>query len=393
MQAFLKKAILRLFPELSGGLHLDRYARVLAVSDSPDEGASSERFRPRLAVDLEILNPDLEPDPAFPHYTAVPLPVPLGAGGEAGVFAFPRPGALVVVGFAYGRQDHPVIRQIYGMGDSLPQVEPDEMLLQQKPTVFQRADTGGNWTRETDAGIVDRSVSRLVEAMDSTADLAREVKRISEHQVVEVDGASTLEVGTQLTMLAGTRADLGTLGELNFTAGANSSQSTAGNAVETVGGDHTSLVKKNRDITVEGRRSEEVKKDQQTTIGQGRKERIGEDQTLEVGGRMNDTVGGDKDVDVGGRHTDKAGGDRIIRAANIALIAKGRFTVKSEDGDGGGIDLYEELLECLKDIREALNILAAHDHPDAGVINQGGAVASEAGSAEGHRLRMRNIVG
>ena len=53
-------------------------------------------------------------------YTAVPLPVPVGAGGEAGVFAPPRPEALVVVGFAYGRQDYPIIRQIYGMAIPCP---------------------------------------------------------------------------------------------------------------------------------------------------------------------------------------------------------------------------------------------------------------------------------
>lgn len=153
-------------------------------------------------------------------YTAVPLPVPVGAGGEAGVFAPPRPEALVVVGFAYGRQDHPIIRQIYGMGDSLPQVGLEEMLLQQGPTTFQRADAGGNWSRETDAAITDKSVSRHVEAVDTTK-LATEPKQVSEHSRLEVDGARTVEVGTQLTMLAGSRADLGTLGAMNLTAGAN----------------------------------------------------------------------------------------------------------------------------------------------------------------------------
>ena len=80
MKQAIKRAMIALFPELGAGLHLDRYARVVAVADAPGEGAASERFRPRFAVDIQILTPDGEPDPAFPVYTAVPLPVQSGAG-------------------------------------------------------------------------------------------------------------------------------------------------------------------------------------------------------------------------------------------------------------------------------------------------------------------------
>ena len=72
--------------------------------------------------------------------------------------------------------------------------------------------------------------------MDSTTKLATETKQVSEHSRLEVDGARTVEVGTQLTMLAGSRADLGTLGAMNLTAGGESTHTTGKNAVETVGG-------------------------------------------------------------------------------------------------------------------------------------------------------------
>lgn len=348
MRKFLKKAVTGLFPELSGGLHLDRYGRVLAVADAPGTGAASERFRPRLAVDIEILTPDMEPDPAFPKYTALPLPVPMGAGGEAGVFAFPRPGALVIVGFAYGRQDHPVIRQIYSMGDSLPEVGPDEMLLQQKPTVFQRADAGGNWSRETDAEIADKSVSRRVEAISSETSLGSEKKLVSEHSHTEVDGAKTVEVGTQLTMLAGTRADLGTLGALNLTAGGNSTHSTAKDAAETVGGNHQSRVGGDRGVKIAGRRDEEV----------------------------------------GGENKETSGGDKIIEAANIYLKAQGIVEILSATGN---TSLLGELSAALGDIKAALDVLAAHTHPSTGVISQGGAVAGHSASLGGHKGRMDRI--
>jgi len=210
-----------------------------------------------------------------------------------------------------------------------------------------------------------------------------------------VDGASTLEVGTQLTMLAGKRADLGTLGEMNLTAGGDSTHSTGKNAAETVGGNHSSRVKMDRDIIIEGGRAENVAKGQVTVIGQGRNEKIGADQALDVGGSSDETigadraldVGGDNTVKVGGDHTDTAAGDRTIEAANLIFKA-GSFTITSNDGN---INLYEELLDCLKDIRQALDVLATHDHPETGTINQGGAVAAEAASAEGHRQNMKGI--
>ena len=314
MQAFLKKAILRLFPELSGGLHLDRYGRVLAIADAPNAGASSERFRPRFAADIEILTADMEPDPDFPHYTAVPLPVPLGAGGEAGMFAPPRPGALVVVGFAYGRQDHPIIRQIYGMGDSLPQVGPEEMLLQQSPTTFQRADAGGNWSRETDAGITDKSVSRRVEAMESATELARETRHVSEHSNVEVDGAQTVEVGTVLTLLAGLRVDVGSLGALNLTAGGDSTHSTAGVAQETVGKDHASKVGGNRQIDVAGNRG------------------------LTVKGADAVTVQGAEAIKATGKVTIESAQEILLRAPVVKI--QGILTTEGYNGGPGSSTLY-----------------------------------------------------
>lgn len=357
MQDAIKAAVLKLFPELSGGLHLDRYARVVALADQPGEGVSCERFRPRFAVDVQILTPDMEPDTAFPLYTAVPLPVPAGAGQECGTFAFPEPGALVVVGFAYGRPDHPIIRQVYPMGVSLPAVAPKEILLQQSPTVLQRADAEGNWTRRTDAAIEDDSMSRLVRTVASVRDLARELVTVSEHSTVEIGGMYTLEVGTALSMLAGLRADLGTLGELNFTAGGNSTHSTAGHAAETVGKDQSCTVKGARTVNVAGAQS--------TTTG----------------GNLSETVGGAKSEDIAGASSEDVGGDKSVTAENIIMQARGKFTCTAAQG---GISLFGEINAALQDIRTALDILAAHTHPQAGVIDQGGAVAGEAASLGGH---------
>lgn len=398
MQDAIRAAVLKLFPELSGGLHLDRYARVKAIADQPEEGATCERFRPRYAVDIEVLTPELEPDPAFPVYPAVPLPVPSGAGQEAGTFAFPEPGALCVVGFAYGRPDHPIIRHVYPMGTSLPAVAPREWLAQQSPAVFQRADAAGNWIRRTDAGIEDDSLSRLVRAMEAVTELAREYKRIEEHSTIKVGGMRTLEVGTILSILAGLRADLGTLGDLNLTAGANSTHTTAGEATETVGQNHSSTVKGNRTVGIDGDRQETVGGAQTTSIGGDRSETVQGEQTTTIAGGRTETVGADQTVTVTGNSMETAAGNKTIGGANLILQA-GAITLQTAmltcmaggGAGGGGTSLFAEILACLDEIKAALDVLAAHTHPTIGAITEGGTVSGHAASLGTHRDNIGGI--
>jgi hypothetical protein len=143
-----------MFPELAGGYHLDRYARIIKISDPPPAGVKCDRFRPYFAADIEILTPDGEPVPDFPKFEAVPLPVPAG-GNDEGFFLWPRPGTIVTVRWIEGRPDHPVIQHVYSMGLSLPSV-PDHMgKWQQKEGVHQTIDPAGNWERKTDETISD----------------------------------------------------------------------------------------------------------------------------------------------------------------------------------------------------------------------------------------------
>lgn len=318
MRELIRKIVMELLPEVAGGLHLDRYARVLAVADAPAEGSTCERFRPRYAVDLEILGPDMEPDATFPKYTAVPLPIGVGGGQESGTFTFPEEGTLAVVGFAYGRQDHPIIRQIYPMGSSLPAVERGEVLMQQSPTSFQRVDPGGNWHRTTDADIHETSVGRNVKAETYAADIGTEIRSVTAHSTERVGSCKTVEAGTVLTQLAGLRADLGSLGTLNLSAGGDSTHSTAGAAQETVGKDHTSTVKGDRKIDVAGNRGL--------------------------------TVQGDDAVTVQGKETIKATGKVTVESAEEILLRapiikiQGLLTTEGHDGGPGRSTLYGDFI-------------------------------------------------
>lgn len=89
------------YPELASGLHLPKLARVVAPSETVKSGNFADPFRPRYAVDVQLLDADGNPDNQTPVYSAVPLPVPM-AGNDSGMFQFPPEGTLVEVAFTGG---------------------------------------------------------------------------------------------------------------------------------------------------------------------------------------------------------------------------------------------------------------------------------------------------
>ena len=365
MKQAIKRAMIALFPELGAGLHLDRYARVVAVADAPGEGAASERFRPRFAVDIQILTPDGEPDPAFPVYTAVPLPVQSGAGQEKGLFSFPEPGAQVVVGFAYGRPDHPIIRQVYPFGVSLPAVAQGEQLWQSTPTTFQRADADGNWSRKTEARIEDESRERIVSAQESTAVIGTETRTVREHSVEAVGGNKQVEA-MNLTLIGGARTDLASLGNINTTAGAHMTTTTGKTRTDTTGGDFSEDVGGKRTANGAGSVAE--------TIGKGK----------------SSAITGDEKTDVSGESTETIGGAKTITAAQVTINSGSTIGFKAGK-ESGGTSVFGEFLGFCDEVLAALDVLASHDHPDAGTITQGEVVSRHRKGAEMHRSILQEV--
>lgn len=121
MDDAIRRSVERQFPELTGGYHLPRFARVVAVADAPAGAGICDDFRPRYAVDIEVMGPDGEPDSKLPILPGVPLPLPTG-GEEMGIYAFPEEGTQVVVCFAYGLPNKPYIQTILPHGLSMPSV-------------------------------------------------------------------------------------------------------------------------------------------------------------------------------------------------------------------------------------------------------------------------------
>ncbi|SAD52691.1 hypothetical protein [Enterobacter roggenkampii] len=182
------------YPELASGMHLPKFARVMNPVEAVKSGNFSDPFRPRYAVDLQLLDADGNPDKDTPVYSAVPLPVPM-AGNDSGMFQFPPEGTLVEIAFTGGRPDKPFVRQTVPEGTSLPDIQPGEQLQQQRAEVSQRVTKAGDWVRQTDQTISETSMARVVKADTEQRELVSRETTIKATDKVTVLGTSALMAG------------------------------------------------------------------------------------------------------------------------------------------------------------------------------------------------------
>lgn len=180
MEDAIRRAVERQFPEITGGYHLPRFGRVVAVPDAPAAPGLCDDFRPRFGVDVQVLLPDGEPDPALPVFTSLPLPAPMG-GQEAGMFGFPEEGTTVVVSFAYGLPHKPFLQQILPHGLSLPRVPKGDQVWQHSEACQQRVDADGNWLRQTDGKIQDKAIEREVESLANREQFQSHTRNVDDH--------------------------------------------------------------------------------------------------------------------------------------------------------------------------------------------------------------------
>ncbi len=236
MDDAIRRSVERQFPELTGGYHLPRFGRVVAVPDAPAAPGLCDDFRPRFGVDVEVLLPDGEPDPGLPILTGLPLPAPMG-GQEAGMFGFPEEGTTVVVSFAYGLPHKPFITQILPHGLSLPRVPKGDQVWQHSEACQQRVDADGNWLRQTDGKIQDKAIEREVEAMQNTESFQSHTRTVDDHSTESVGGIKAIEALGALKLLSGGSASLAALDDLHQATGRDLNLLVGQKHNATVGGD------------------------------------------------------------------------------------------------------------------------------------------------------------
>lgn len=240
----LQRQIESHYPELAAGLHLPKFARVLAPTEEVSSGNFADPFRPRYAVNVQLLDAEGNPDKQTPAYSAVPLPVPM-AGNDAGMYQFPPEGTLVEVGFTGGRPDKPFIRQTVPEGNSLPDIKPGEQLQQQRAEVSQRVTQAGDWVRQTDQAIDETSMTRVIKADAENRELVSRDTTIKATDSTRVLGTATLMAGAIQQVSAGDYSQA-VKGNWLASVSGNAESRIAGNHTVQAGGDLTEQIGKIR---------------------------------------------------------------------------------------------------------------------------------------------------
>jgi hypothetical protein len=236
MEDAIRRAVERQFPELTGGYHLPRFARVIAVADAPAGAGICDDFRPRYAVDIELLGPDGEVDPQLPLLAGVPLPLPTG-GEEMGIYSFPEEGTQVVVCFAYGLPNKPYIQTILPHGLSMPRVPKGDQVWQHSEAAQQRVDADGNWLRQTDGKIQDKAIEREVEALENREQFQSHTQAVDDHSTETVGGVKKIEALGALKLMSGGSASLAAVDDLHQATGRDLNLVVGQKHNATVGGD------------------------------------------------------------------------------------------------------------------------------------------------------------
>ncbi|MCG8295791.1 hypothetical protein [Pseudomonas entomophila] len=249
MEDAIRRAVARQFPEITGGYHLPRFGRVVAVPDAPAMPGLCDDFRPRFGVDVQVLLPDGEPDPALPVFTSLPLPAPMG-GQERGMFGFPEEGTTVVLSFAYGLPHKPFIQQILPHGLSLPKVPKGDLVWQHSEACQQRADAEGNWLRQTDGRIRDKAIEREVEALANTEQFQSHARTVDDHSTETVGGVKKIEALGALKLLSGGSASLAALDDLHQATGRDLNLAVGQKLNAAIGGDVQERIEGLRDSVV-----------------------------------------------------------------------------------------------------------------------------------------------
>ena len=233
-----RRQIEKEFPELADGYHLSKMAKVVAISDETNLGDISTPFRPKYAVNVQLLD-ESGKESETPVYKAVPLPV-TNIGSEGGSYHYPEEGTEVEIGFINGKPDQPVIRNIYPNNKTMPNIKKDEHLLQQRAEVFTKIDNVGNMTRESDQTVTDNARDYCLNSDSSTEKTTTKTTTVNANYTINVYSNYQLSANTIMNVSL-----------KDYTVGTNSNfvKFVGQNYSLTINGNQTISVKNKIDIT------------------------------------------------------------------------------------------------------------------------------------------------
>ena len=234
MKEIVKKIILKLYPELDAGLLTPKFAVVTSIPDAPEEDCISDQYREYIAVNVRLLDHHMRIDENIEEVKTVPVGGQV-SGHYRGTLQIPAPGNIVEIAYAYGKMTMPFIRTVLPSHMTLWPAESDATVIQHNINSFQSCDRAGNWTRETDADIIDSSNNNITEAINKLEYLTNEIKTIQGYSFEKTTGIKRIIAGA-IKFLTTASAHIGAAFNLNLTSGQDTNINTAQNRTDNTNG-------------------------------------------------------------------------------------------------------------------------------------------------------------
>lgn len=272
-QSAKKREWLQQFPEFASGYHLPLFGQIVAVRDESTAGQMNDAYRPRFAVDVQLLDENLNTDKRVPVYRSIPMPINM-AGNEAGAMAYPTEGTLVEIAFAYGRNDHPIIKNVYGKDYALPELEAGEQLQQQRYEVSTRVNAAGDTKEQTDQTQTKEAFHHIDKADRYQGEFGNHHITVDEHSIEEIVGKKVIEALGAISLLAGDNVTLGSLGNMQL--------ATAGELITTIGKLRNTVITLDDKYKVLENRIQEIGKDDIVVINGQQTITISKDQIIQA---------------------------------------------------------------------------------------------------------------
>lgn len=350
----IKRIINNLFPEISAGYHLPIFAEVVGVRETPKDGDLCDEFRPRYAVDVQILNEYGEPDKKWPVLKDVILSVPV-AGHEMGHFAYPENGTWVEIAFAYGSPNRPFIRSVLPHRLTMPGLERGEQKWQHSAASYQRIDKDGNQERVTDLEIHDQSLTRVIEALDVIEKFHQSTKNTKANDTEIIGAIKRIEAFGAVVVQSGGVMDLSAVDHVRITTKANA------------------IIKALANI--------------KTDAAENIEHKAGANITATAGGDISQTASGDITETATGAMAISGQTAEITGQASAAVIAPSVW-VGSQSVNA--VALIGDTAQLVVDLAQ---IIATHTHPSVGPMSQGAGISAIQSKVAAIRSKADGIAG
>lgn len=219
------------YPEMANGWHVPVWAIVTSINENVHEGDVADRFRPRYAASVKLLDrTGIETGLVMDN---IALTGSFGANG-GGIVQFPDEGAIVELCFAFGHVDKPYISNVLPFGLSLPKCQPGEINIQSRMGSGIHFDASGNITTQTDRKL--KQVAAELEQITGkqTLEMLSRTSTVKSHVKEEIGGTLDLTALGALILQTAGHAELSSLESLTLTTASDLNENVAGKRQTTI---------------------------------------------------------------------------------------------------------------------------------------------------------------